>query len=94
MECYSHAIEDACGCVIYYMPRLSQNISVCSRASSSCYNSIRISLDRGENVNYSCPCLPACDELSYSGTITTAPLITTKFNANSDLTNYSNETIV
>lgn len=94
MECFSQAIEDACGCVIYYMPRFTQNSKVCNRSKSRCYNAVRISLERGESANYSCPCLPGCDELSFSGTVSYAPLITNHFRARSPLANFSSKAIM
>lgn len=93
MECFSQAIEDECGCNIYYMPRFNRNARVCTRADSNCYNSVRISLERGENAKFQCICLPACDELSFSGTISSAPLITKKFRGKSPLANFTAETI-
>lgn len=93
MECFSQAIEDACGCNIYYMPRFNRNARVCTRADSNCYNSVRISLERGENAKFRCACLPACDELSYSGAISSTPLITTHSRGKSPLANFSTEAI-
>lgn len=93
MECFSQAIEDACGCNIYYMPRFNRNAKVCSRADSNCYNSVRISLERGENKRYSCECFPACDELNFSGTISSTPLMTTHFHVQSPVANFSNEAL-
>lgn len=93
MECQSRAIEKECGCVIYYMPRFDQNSKVCNRGNNVCYNPLRISLERGENKKYNCRCLPACDEISYSGTLSTAPLVPFPDPASS-LANYTNTTIL
>lgn len=92
MECYSRAIEKVCGCVIYYMPRLNESSKVCHRGQNKCYNPLRISLERGENKQYDCQCFPACDEISFSGTISTAPLMLHP-DPVSDLANYTMETI-
>lgn len=93
MECYSRVIEKECGCVIFYMPRLNESSKVCNHGQNKCYNPLRISLERGENKQYDCHCLPACDEISYSGTLSTAPLMSHPDPA-SDLANYSMETIL
>lgn len=93
MECYSRVIEIECGCVIYYMPRLNQSSKVCNRGHNNCYNPLRISLERGENEKYDCRCFPACDEISYSGTLSTAPLVPYPDPA-SDLRNYSKSTVL
>lgn len=93
MECFSQAIEDACGCVIYYMPRFNPHAKVCSRANSKCYNSVRIALERGESLKYKCACLPACDELSFTGTMSSATLTNPHYQVQSSLGNFSNDTI-
>lgn len=93
MECYSRAIENECGCVLYYMPRLNHNSKICNRGNYRCYNPLRISLERGDNAKYNCHCYPACDEISYSGTISSAPLIPFP-DAASQLAGLSNDTIL
>lgn len=79
MECFSKIIEEVCGCVIYYMPRINVNTKICNRAESKCYNPIRISIERGDNTQYRCKCMPGCDELNYFGEQSSAPLETTNF---------------
>lgn len=82
-----------CGCVVYYMPRISQKTKICNRVNSKCYNSVRISLERGDNKEYQCHCLPGCDELCFSGEVSVAPLTITKFNVRNQLENFSDEEI-
>lgn len=86
-------MEQECGCVMYYMPRLNQNGKICTRANFDCYNPLRISLERGENAKYQCSCYPACDSLSFSGDVSAAPLIPPHLNAKSSLANFSIESI-
>lgn len=75
------------------MPRTNQNTKICSRTNSKCYNSVRLSLERGENKKYECNCLPGCDELSFSGEISSAPLTTTHFQMKNRLANFSEQTL-
>lgn len=93
MECYSRAIEEECGCVLFYMPRLTRQTKICTRLLSSCYNPLRISLENGINSKYQCTCYPPCDEINYSGVVATTPLIKPNPKANSALSNLSIETI-
>lgn len=74
MECQARIIEQFCGCVIYYLPRLSPNTRICSRADFQCFNQIKVAIERGENTTYKCTCMPACFELNFAGEISTAPL--------------------
>lgn len=93
MECFSQAIEEECGCVFYYMPRINQNSKICTRSSFNCYNPLRISLERGESSKYKCLCYPACDSLTYSGEVSATPLIEPIPNTESMLSNFSIESI-
>lgn len=74
MECQARIIEHECGCIIYYLPRLSPNTRICGRAEFPCFNQIKTTLERGENTTHKCTCLPACFELNYSTEISKAPL--------------------
>lgn len=91
MECFSHAMEQECGCVMYFMPRLNANTKICTRANFDCYNPLRISLERGENLKYSCSCLPPCNSLSYSGDVSATPFMPPHLNPRSSLSNFSAE---
>lgn len=93
MECYSRAVENECGCVLFYMPRLNQNSKVCDRGNSRCYNPLRISMERGDNAKYNCRCYPPCAEINFSGAISTAPLIPFP-ESSSLLADFSNVTIL
>lgn len=87
------AIEEECGCVIFYMPRLHQHSRICTRASSDCYNPLRISLENGKHPKYKCLCYPPCDEIKYSGVVSTTPLIMPSPHAKSTLSNFTMEKI-
>lgn len=92
MECFSQAIESECGCVIYYMPRFHDQSRVCNRIDSNCYNPLRILLERGEHSKYKCNCLPACNELDFTGESSAAKL-KNDFIVKSNLLNFSEQTI-
>lgn len=93
MECLSRVVENECGCVIYYMPRFNPNAKICDRENSNCYNSVRMKLEYGETSQFNCNCLPGCDEISYTASVTTAPLRETHFKEKYQFQNFTIETI-
>ena len=41
MECESRLTESVCGCVLYYMPRTTDDTTICSRKDAECYEKIK-----------------------------------------------------
>lgn len=74
MECESYLIAQYCGCVLYYMPKIYDDIKICSRQDASCYEKIRIAIELQDNTSLSCTCLPGCYEISYQRELTTSAL--------------------
>lgn len=75
MECESLLIEFHCGCVMYYMPKMNEDIKICSRQDAQCYERVRIAIDLQLDTNFTCfSCLPACFEYSFGRELTTAAL--------------------
>lgn len=93
MECFSRVIEEVCGCVIYYLPRFNQHTKICNRAESSCYNKVRIAMERGDDLDHKCDCNAGCDELNFFGEVSTTPLTTTFFHKEQMLQNFTNVTL-
>lgn len=80
MECESHFIEEQCGCILYYMPRTTENSTICKQSDKICYD--KFIIDRGsllEIQNNTCNCMPACFELNYTPEISTSLLGNGKF---------------
>lgn len=75
MECEALLMAQHCDCVMYYMPKLNEDIKICSRSNSQCYEHVRTEIKLQNNQNYSCSyCLPGCFEYSFGREITTAAL--------------------
>lgn len=75
MECESLLIAQHCGCVLYYMPKLNEDIKICSRKDAICYENIRVAIELQDDRNLSCSsCLPGCYEYSFGRELTTAKL--------------------
>lgn len=73
------------------MPRINQNTKICNRAESNCYNQIRIAMERGEDKAHQCNCKSGCDELSFSGEVSTTPLSITTYHNEQHLENFTND---
>ncbi|XP_055644078.1 pickpocket protein 28 [Toxorhynchites rutilus septentrionalis] len=79
MECEARLIQENCGCVLYYMPKLREDTKICSKADAGCYEEIKSSIALTANTSLMCSCLPGCFEISYSMYLTTAELCIGKF---------------
>lgn len=90
---YFHEFQ-ICGCVVYYLPRFKQNTKICNRVESNCYNIVRIAIERGEDKNHQCECLPGCYELSFTAELSTNPLTATYFQKEEVLKSFSNDTLL
>ncbi|CAK1590373.1 unnamed protein product [Parnassius mnemosyne] len=71
MECKAKSMLDRCKCVHYYMPK-NRTTRVCGKADAKCYSKIKPNTETDTPI---CDeCLPACNEISYFGRLSTAPL--------------------
>ncbi|XP_055610822.1 pickpocket protein 28-like [Uranotaenia lowii] len=85
MECEARLIQENCGCVLYYMPKLTEDVKICSQADAHCYEEIRTSIAFTSNTSLMCTCLPGCFEISYAMDISTADLCVGKFQVREEL---------
>lgn len=69
MECESRIIEENCGCVQFYMPRLSENTKICNQKDFKCYDKLSTAIKRTFNQTFACACLPGCFEISYKPSV-------------------------
>lgn len=65
MECEARIIEHACGCVQFYMPRLSEDTNICNQKDFKCFDDLSVTIELGHNQTFKCTCLPGCFEISY-----------------------------
>lgn len=64
-----------CGCVQYFMPRTSDDVTICNRKDYSCYSKVNVAIDMALNESYQCSnCLPGCFEIYYKPSVYTAEL--------------------
>ncbi|XP_065365443.1 pickpocket protein 28-like [Calliphora vicina] len=64
MECVAEISRKYCGCVSYFMPKIFNNISICSINDAKCERKVMLRMD---NRIKSCvdDCLPSCYELNF-----------------------------
>lgn len=75
MECESRLTEEACQCVMYFMPRSTEDTNICGRSDNKCYEKIKLAIDLSANDTFSCSdCLPGCFEINYLNSISTAEI--------------------
>ncbi|XP_037040267.1 pickpocket protein 28 [Bradysia coprophila] len=69
MECEARIVEEKCGCVQFYMPRMKEDTDICSQKDYKCSEKFSIISELGINQTYSCNCLPGCFEISYKPSV-------------------------
>lgn len=75
MECEANLITTECGCVLYYMPKVTEDVRICNQKDLSCYEKIRFAIESQNNKTWSCAnCLPGCYEFSFGRELTTSVL--------------------
>uniref|UniRef100_T1GNS8 Pickpocket protein 28 n=1 Tax=Megaselia scalaris TaxID=36166 RepID=T1GNS8_MEGSC len=79
LECESKFIYDYCKCILYYLPLIDPNASICAPSDSKCTSNVQTKLESADQ-NISCQnCVPACYELGYDTTITSTQLVQGNF---------------
>lgn len=79
MECESRYFLEACGCVLYYMPRVDENTVICNRDDWHCYDKIKLAIELSLNDTYQCNCLPGCFEINFMADLSAVRLGTEGF---------------
>lgn len=74
MECETKIFEAECNCILYYMPKMNEKMSICGRNDQPCVATTSKKIQDKINSHYACECLPGCFSLSYSSEISMAPL--------------------
>lgn len=59
-ECEAKLYLKYCDCVLYYLPRFSDDVAICGRKDTECVNSVARSLQAKVNASFQCDCLPGC----------------------------------
>ncbi|KAJ6633806.1 Pickpocket protein 28, partial [Pseudolycoriella hygida] len=69
MECESRIIDEICGCVQFFMPRLNEDTNICNQNDFKCYDELSVAIELGVNKSFACACLPGCFEINYKPSV-------------------------
>lgn len=85
LECEAKYIKEICGCILYYLPKIDPNTTICSPAKSKCTQDVQRKMESADE-NITCEnCAPACYELSYDTVITSTELVNGNFTTREDI---------
>lgn len=74
MECESKILLRHCNCIMYYMPKVFHNVSICGKSEESCISKMKDVL-KTVNENVDCDCLPSCNSVDYDSELSSAPIL-------------------
>lgn len=75
MECLAKIYLEACKCILYFLPRFDDDITICGRSDEKCTKNVTNEIQSRTNNAYLCNCLPGCFEISYDAEVSMAPLL-------------------
>lgn len=75
MECNAKIYLSYCKCILYYMPRFEDDITICGRSDDACVEQVTAQIQLQNNDSFVCECLPGCFEITYEAEISMAPLL-------------------
>ncbi|XP_031627357.1 pickpocket protein 28-like [Contarinia nasturtii] len=75
MECNAKIYLRQCNCILYYMPRFKDDITICGRSDEACIEKTTLQIQEHNNTELLCDCLPSCFEVTYDSEISMAPLL-------------------
>lgn len=75
MECLAEVYLKYCKCILYFLPRLIDDITICGRSDDVCVRHVTTQIAAQTNSSYECDCLPGCFELTYDGQVSMAPML-------------------
>lgn len=75
MECNAKIYLSYCKCILYYMPRFDDDITICGRSDDDCVDRVTKQVQMQVNSSFVCDCLPGCFEVTYDAESSMAPLL-------------------
>lgn len=75
MECESRIYDQNCGCIMYYLPRIREDISICGGTDQYCVRNVMRLIESKTNSSFVCNCLPSCYAINYEAELSGAPIL-------------------
>lgn len=76
MECESRIYDNNCGCIMYYLPRIRDDVSICGGSDQLCVKNVMQLIESKTNSSFTCNCLPSCYAIGYEAELSVAPTLT------------------
>lgn len=76
MECEASIYDQNCGCIMYYLPIIREDVNICGGADQLCIQNVMHMIESKTNDSFQCNCLPSCYAINYEAEISTAQLLT------------------
>lgn len=86
-ECGADLLRKLCGCISYFMPRKSENDTICSIYEQSCVERTRLRLMLADYKGLGCDdeCVPSCFDLTFKPDFFTTPISHSGFLIDNDV---------
>lgn len=75
MECESKLFLDNCNCIMYYMPKIYNDVNICGRTDDECISHMRSIQKLKVNQSVDCDCLPSCNIIEFQAEVSSAPIL-------------------
>lgn len=75
MECESRLYMQFCNCIMYYMPKINEDVNICGRSDQGCLNEMKEMMKLKLNESIECECYPSCFAVSYDSEMSSAPIL-------------------
>lgn len=76
MECEASIYDQNCGCIMYYLPIIREDVNICGGADQLCVQNVMHMIESKTNDSFMCNCLPSCYAINYEAAISAAPILT------------------
>lgn len=73
-ECVTKIYYANCNCILYYMPRIVKNITICGRADRDCVFRVKEELQLQRNDSFICNCFYGCHAIKFEMALSSAPI--------------------
>lgn len=76
MECEARIYDQNCRCILYYLPRIREDITICGGTDQMCVQNVMRLIESKTNGSFLCNCLPSCYAINYEAELSSAPTLT------------------
>lgn len=73
-ECMTKIFYENCHCIIYNMPRVYANITICGRSDDKCIDTLRNEIKVGSNSSLKCDCPYGCHNIKFEMELSSMPI--------------------